>query len=279
MRVIVVAFFLFIGIILIFSNHNNLSAHNFYQNNDSVLFTLIKQFEIEKNLAAAYLYTNKSVGLIHSERADVLLDQIVSINSDIIKISNFVNKYNSILPDLDLTTKALVAANIADTSLLEYGLSTGLDSKKAACLLNMSIGMIMKMNESSNMNMTDGISGHGYDKMNSMFGSNQSSSHFLSQSDKDVKILADYETSSKLAELLKILFAKYLQNANLKNSSGLMPIPTEMKINAIRELGQRIENLALAVKRNAPVEEVYSIVHGQIHPNLFIAFGLKLKCE
>ena len=137
---------------LIFSNHNNLSAHNFYQNNDSVLFTLIKQFEIEKNLASAYLYTNKSVGLIHSERADVLLDQIASINSDIIKISNFVNKYNSILPDLDLTTKALVAANIADTSLLEYGLSTGLDSKKAACLLNMSIGMIMKMNESSNIN-------------------------------------------------------------------------------------------------------------------------------
>ena len=127
--------------------------------------------------------------------------------------------------------------------------------------------------------MTDGISGHGYDKMNSMSGSNQSSSHFLSQSDKDVKILADYETSSKLAELLKILFAKYLQNANLKNSSGLMPIPTDMKINAIRELGQGIENLALAVKRNVPVQEVYSIVHGQIHPNLFMAFGLKMKSE
>jgi hypothetical protein len=163
---------------LIFSNHNNLSAHNFYQNNDSVLFTLIKEFEIEKNLAAAYLHTNKSVGLIHSERADVLLGQIASINSDIIKISNFVNKYNSIFSDLDLTTKALVAANIADTSLLEYGLSTGLDSKKAAGLLNMSIGMIMRMNESSNMNTTDGISGHDYDKMNSMFASNQSSSHF-----------------------------------------------------------------------------------------------------
>ena len=264
---------------LILSNHNNLSAHNFYQNNDSVLFTLIKQFEIEKNLADSYLYTNESVGSIHSERADVLLGQIASINSDIIKISNFVNKYNSIFPDLDLTTKALVAANIADASLLEYGLSTGLDSKKADGLLNMSIGMIMKKNESSYMNMTDGVSGHGFDRMNSMFASNQSSSHFLNQSDKDVKILADYETSSKLAELLKILFANYLQNANLENSSGLMPIPVDMKIKAIRELGQGIENLALAVKRNAQVEEVYSIVHGQIHPNLFIAFGLKMKSD
>lgn len=62
LRVITEAFFLFIGIMLIFSNHNNLSAHNFYQNNDSVLFTLIKQFEIEKKLAASYLYTNKSMG-------------------------------------------------------------------------------------------------------------------------------------------------------------------------------------------------------------------------
>jgi hypothetical protein len=94
-----------------------------------------------------------------------------------------------------------------------------------------------------------------------------------------VKILADYESSSKLAKLLKILFANYLQNANLENSSGLMPIPVDMKINAIRELGQGIENLALAVKRNAQVEEAYSIVHGQIHPNLFIAFGLKLKSD
>lgn len=157
MRVIIVTFFLFTGILLIFSNHNYLSAHNFYQNNDSVLFTLIKQIEIEKNLAAAYLYTNKSVGSIHSERANALLGQLASINSDIIKVSNFVNKYNSIFPDLDLTTKALVAANIADATLLEYGLSTGLNSNKAAALLNMSIGMIMKMNESSNMNMTDGF--------------------------------------------------------------------------------------------------------------------------
>lgn len=137
--------------------------------------------------------------------------------------------------------------------------------------------MIMKKKESPDMNMTDGISGHGFDKMNSMFASNQSSSHFLNH--KDVKILANYETSSKLAELLKILFTNYLQNANLENSSGLMPIPADMKIYAIRELGYGIENLVLAVKRNAPVEEVYCIVHGQVHRNLLIAFGLKLKSE
>jgi hypothetical protein len=70
----------------------------------------------------------------------------------------------------------------------------------------MSIGMIMKKDEPSNMNMTDDISGHGFDKMNSMFANNESSSHVLNQINKDVKILANYETSSNLAELLKIVF-------------------------------------------------------------------------
>lgn len=69
--------------------------------------------------------------------------------------------------------------------------------------------MIMKKNESSNMNMTDGISGHSFDKMNSMFANNQSSSRVVNQSTKDMKILANYETSSNLAELLKILFTIY----------------------------------------------------------------------
>lgn len=58
-----------------------------------------------------------------------------------------------------------------------------------------------------------------------------------------------------------------------------MPIPTGMKINPIRELGQGIDNLVLALNRNASVEEVYSIVHGQIHPNLFLDYSLKLKSD
>jgi hypothetical protein len=52
-----------------------------------------------------------------------------------------------------------------------------------------------------------------------------------------------------------------------------------MKINAINELGQGIDNLVIALNRNAAIQEVYSIVHGQIHPNLFLAFSLKLKSD
>jgi hypothetical protein len=177
-----------------------------------------------------------------------------------------------------LTTKALVFANIADESLREYGLSTGLDPKMASGLLNMSVDMIMKMNETSTTNMTDSVNKHSMEKMTSM-SNNQSTSNEGNQENKVVNNLANYETSVAQAKSLKILFTNNLQDAKLENSTGLMPIPTGMKINAIRELGQGIDYLVLALNRNASLEEVYSIVHGQIHPNLFLAFSLKLKSD
>jgi hypothetical protein len=58
-----------------------------------------------------------------------------------------------------------------------------------------------------------------------------------------------------------------------------MHIPINMKVNSVKELGQGIDNLILALNRNASLHEVSGIVHGQIHPNLFLAFDLKLKGE
>jgi hypothetical protein len=262
---------------LIFSN-NNLYAHNFYQNQDSKFFTLIKQFEVENTLASFDLTINKSNASTHSKKADMLFNWIVSFKSDIHKNSNSVDKYTAIFTDLNLTTKALIAANLADESLKEYGLSHGLDSNQASSLLNMSIGMIMNMNKLPIVNMTDDTSRLGPDKIPSIPG-NHSLNDLLSRNYKDVKIKVNYETSTMLAKSLKMLFSKELQNANLQNSSGLMPIPTSMKINALKDLGQGIDKLNLAVNRNSSLEEVYNIVHGQIHPNLFLAFNLKLKAE
>ena len=209
---------------------------------------------------------------------DELFHQLAFIRKDITENSIFPNHYDVLLSDLNLTTKALVSANIADESLREYGLSTGLDPKLASGLLNMSVDMIMKMNETSTMNITDSVNKHNMEEMTSM-SDNQSTSNELNQENKVVKNLTNYETSVELAKSLKILFSNYLQEAKLENSTGLMPIPTGMKINSIRELGQGINNLVSALNRNASVEEVYSIVHGQIHPNLFLAFSLKLKSD
>lgn len=264
-------------VVLTLSSNNFLYAHNFTQNDNSILYTLIKQFEIEKDLASENQYENQSSLLIHSQRADDLYNQLDFLIDDI-SDSNFSNHYDILFSDFNLTTKALVSANLADESLREYGLSNGLGPKMAAGLLNMSVDMILKMNETSHIDMNDDASQQDMENRTSM-SHDLSTSIEVTQGNNAVKNLVNYETSLELAQSLKILFSNYLQDAKLENSTGLMPIPTEMKINAIRELGQGIDNLVLALNRTASIEEVYSIVHGQIHPNLFLAFSLKLNSD
>ncbi len=142
-------YFVLFVVALALSNNTILYAHNFYQNDSSVLYTLIKQFEIEKNLALESQYANNSSYSIHSDVADELFHKLASIRKDITENSIFPNHYDILLSDLNLATKALVSANIAHESLRDYGLSTGLDPKMASGLLDMSVDMIMKMNETS----------------------------------------------------------------------------------------------------------------------------------
>jgi hypothetical protein len=58
-----------------------------------------------------------------------------------------------------------------------------------------------------------------------------------------------------------------------------MQIPIEMKTESVKNLEQGIDSLTSALNRKAPLLEVFSIVHGKIHPNLFLAYDLKLKGE
>lgn len=275
MKLVIGAYIILLGIIMALPYNNILYAHNFYQNDNSVFYTLIKQFEIEKNLASKNQLSNLSSFSIHKGMADEFFHKLAALRKDVTE--NSTNQYDDTFSDLNLTTKALVSANLADEVLREYGLSIGLDSKMASALLNMSVGMIMKMNETSSMNISDVSNKHDMEKMSPMVD-NQSSMELTKGSDV-IKNLANYETSIELAKSLKTLFTSDLQGAKLEESAGLMPIPTEMKMNAISELGQGIDNLVIALNRNAPVQEVYSIVHGQIHPNLFLAFSLKLKSD
>jgi hypothetical protein len=89
----------------------------------------------------------------------------------------------------------------------------------------------------------------------------------------------DYQTATKLADSLKNLFLLDLRNATLPNSTGLMRMPLEIKTASVNDLGMGIDNLISAIQRKSSLEEVASIVHGQIHPNVFIAFNLKLLSD
>lgn len=89
----------------------------------------------------------------------------------------------------------------------------------------------------------------------------------------------NYQTATMLANSLINLFLHDLQNAKLPNSTGLMRLPMEIKATAVNDLGEGINNLISAVNRKGPLDEVMSIVHGQIHPNVYMAFDLKLRGE
>ena len=139
--------------------------------------------------------------------------------------------------------------------------------------------MIMKMNSLPTKNVKAHNSGISAEPMFRIPANNQSSRDVLNPTDKSITNQANFESSASLAKSLKMLFSNNLENAVLENSTGLMPIPMIMKTQSVKELGQGINNLILALNRHAPLEEVSSIVHGQIHPNLFLAFNLKLKGE
>ena len=254
-------------------------AHDFYQNPDSMMITQGMLFQIENKLAGNSFPSNVSISLTHSENALSLLEDIFLFNIAILDDADFFNTYESLIADQNSTTTALVAANLADESLKQYGLAIGLDPSQVSHLLNMSMPMAMR----STMNMVNNTSEdryNGSNKMAPMLSIDQSLDEILKKSSNDEVInQANYQTALMLANSLKILFGTTLQNDTLHNSTGPIRIPIEMMSESVNSLGQGTDTLLLALDRKAPLEEIFNIVHGQIHPNLFLAFDLKLKVD
>src|SRR5262245_52978134 len=103
--------------LLMFCVHSNVYAHNFYDNQASILFSFEKKYEVEQNLSSAKVPINKSMPLQHSKNANNLFKQLTTLSKDVINSSELVNNYDTLFSGLNLTTKALVAANLADESL------------------------------------------------------------------------------------------------------------------------------------------------------------------
>src|SRR4029078_923196 len=265
--------------LLIFCVHSNVYAHKFYDNQASIPFSFAKKYEVEQNLSSTKVPINKSLPLQHSKNANNLFKQLTTLSKDVTSSSELVKNYDTLISGLNLTTKALVAANLADETLKQYGLAKGLDTNASSSLLNMSMDMVMKLNNFPTKNTTARNSSVNAESMSPIPAINQSSNDLLKPTYKIITNQVNLESSTSLAKSLKMLFSSNLENASLDNSTGLMPIPMIMKTQSVKELGQGIDNLMLALNRHASLQEVSSIVHGQIHPNLFLAFNLKLKGE
>lgn len=247
-------------------SYNEVSAHNFYKNEASVFFTLIKQFEVENELVQSNFPKNASLALEHAENTARLLKDIFYFDEDNSNYTDFRNTYDLMTKDLNTTTSALISANMADEILKQYGLALGFDPAVVSNLANMSMSMTSagySAKNSSDMMMS----------MDSTDQKNGSNSQNVNSNTKQV----NYQTATMLAGSLKNLFLRDLQNASILNSTGLMHLPMEVKMASINDLGEGIDNLISAINRKTTLDEVMSIVHGQIHPNVFMAFDLKLK--
>ena len=255
-------------------SYNEVSAHNFYKNEASVFFTLIKQFEMENELVQSNFPENASLALEHAENTARLLKDIFYFDEDNSNYTDFRNTYDLMTKDLNTTTSALISANMADEILKQYGLALGFDPAVVSNLANMSRSM------SVNMSMTSA----GYSSKNrsdmmmiSMDSTDQKNGSNSQNVNSNITKQVNYQTALLLAGSLKNLFLRDLQNASILNSTGLMHLPMEVKMASINDLGEGIDNLISAINRKTTLDEVMSIVHGQIHPNVFMAFDLKLK--
>ena len=178
MKIVGLVFSFLVSGMIFGSFYTTAYAHNFSQNQDSIFFTLVKRFEVEDTVAANN-HDNKSNSLQHSENAANILKQIFLFNNSMADNANFVITYKPIFDGLNVTTKALVAANLADESLKEYGLAQGLNITQASSLPNMTMssGIGMKMGDNVPM-------------------SSMSSSQTLNLTNKKVVDQSHFESSS-----------------------------------------------------------------------------------
>ncbi len=124
----------------------------------------------------------------------------------------------------------------------------------------------MTMNTGNSMYMGDNISTTNGSTIKALKPGNN---HVINQ--------INFETSTMLAISLKELFLRHLKNTTLEKSTGFMRIPIEMKTESVKQFSLGIDNLDSALTKKNWVQEALSIVHGQIHPSLFLAYDLKLK--
>lgn len=266
--------FTLIGVMLV-TLIPNVNSHSFYTNKDSTFHTLLKRYQIENLLASQNQTKSKSISTEHSQNAMDLLKELVYLSNDTkiaTKLSNFENDFSNV----SLSTKALVAADLADESLKQYGLAKGLNESAASDLKTMGMGMVMKIDSMTARNMTENDN-EQVPKSDMLMSSGNQSIPILNNISSSNVNEASYGTSITAAKSLKSVFTDNLENATLENTTGLMQIPISMKEESITSLKQGIDGLIQAIDSNSSLEHVYSIVHGQIHPNLYLAYNLKLK--
>jgi hypothetical protein len=256
-------------------------AHNFVQNSNAELIAKIKEFKTESNLIASnisngtliqwhitksqeYWGTNEINGLsqINSTLANnvsTAIDYLYSLsgqqNADPTVASQKANALNQMLDQAEseeissadqnnATIQSLALVGVLNEALKDYGTAVG-STVDLTNMANMNMSS-MAMGSSSSGNSMQGMSG-------------MSSTHIVD--------VAAYQSSQALTDTAQIMFN------NLRSSVPSSASPyLDKTSNALMDLKQ-------AINSKESGNDIMTIVHMQIHPNLISAFNVQAVPE
>ncbi len=228
-------------------------AHNFDTDDNSTFLTLVNKLLIENRLLNDSIsinnHNNNSNSNEYIENTENILEDIlISEDSFIIDSNQFYN--NTII--------ALVVANLADEVLRDYGHTFGVPSN---IMLSMNFSNIININSQNKTSDTANMSNHNnhtIQQKNGTFG------------DGDATIADEPSYLSALEHSDRMI---QLYNNDLNSTSV-----ESIYINKAKsDLGNALYELEKAIELKEDPYKIMEIVHGNVHPNLQIAFNLTLK--
>lgn len=244
------------GLANIYINSQHAYAHSFTPNNLATFLTLVYRAQIELSLATNNFPFNVTLAMDHAESAAKLIDDAYYFDEDIVDDTDFIRKYNEAFNTSNSTIHGLVIANIVDQVLKEYGEAFDIDYD----LTNMSNMMRAPDINSSSSTLFD----FANDPNVTTNSTNQNNT-------LQIVNIADYQSAQKLSEKVYQIFRTNL----------LSLIPPSNNTSAASVMMTRLEksmaDLNHLVDNKAPAQELMMVVHGQVHPNVQLAYKLKLK--
>jgi hypothetical protein len=253
----------FIVLFAEFSNNTAGYAHSFSPNSLSTFISLVHAADVELSLANSNFPSNITLALDHSKNAVKLMNYAYRSDEEIIDDIDFVRKYNNAMSSQNETIHALVVANMVDRILREYGEALDIQYD----LTNMS-NMNMAMQDMSNSDSFIFPSSPAYITNESTIlerGDNNDNTTSTSIVNFD-----NYASAEKLSEVVLQIFNDQLRP--LARSSN-----TTANEAAIAMIDKGLIELKDLLNNRASAQDVMMLVHGGLHPNLQLAYNLKLK--
>ena len=237
--------------------------HSFTMDDSIYFISLVKQAQLELDLAIDNFPSNITVAIEHSDNAARLINDAYYVDDDVVDDQDFINRYNKDVHSTNTTTHALVISTLIDKLLDNYGNSLGLNFD----LTNMS-NLLVFVNSSELKNtVQNGTFQSGDKKSNSE----------INISDRDYKLLlspignfirySDYLVAKELSQEIDRIFYLYL-----KSFEGL----NKKNLNDVMELEKNLAQLNVMIKNKSPPAELMKLVHLKIHPMMQTIYNLKV---